>query len=385
MRELPAPQPGGNIADLWRLVNIPEEDRPLVLAWLVEALRDGTPYPVLELVGEQGSAKSTTQRVLRAFVDPNKVALRAPPKTREDIFVSAGSAHVVSFENLSGLSAEYSDALCTIATGGGIASRLLYSNGEEHVIETRNPVMLNGIGAIVTRPDLLDRAIVATLPVITDRVTEGEHAALLEKLSPSIMGGLLDLFSDALRILPTIQIPPRELPRMADFAMLGEAVHRASGGEAGAFLALYTTHRAEAITRTIEGMPVAMACRLFVDSGHEHKGTVGALLTRLADFVDTKRLEKGDYWPKQARGLGDALRRAAPALRQLGIDCGVDPKSKKDDVHCWLRRDTTEKVNVVNVVNVESYCTDPTNKESPTAGNVHRPQTNAPNPTRFEL
>ncbi|WP_298225230.1 hypothetical protein, partial [Acidocella sp.] len=98
-----------------------------------------TPFPVLELVGEQGSAKSTTQSVLRSLVDPNKVMLRGRPKTVEDIFVAARNNWLVSYENLSGLTAEQQDAFCTLSTGGGFASRQLYTNGEEHVMETKRP------------------------------------------------------------------------------------------------------------------------------------------------------------------------------------------------------------------------------------------------------
>ena len=54
---------------------------------------------------------------------------------------------VVSYENLSGLSAEEQDAMCTIATGGGFATRRFYTNGEEHVLQTKRPVMLNSITA----------------------------------------------------------------------------------------------------------------------------------------------------------------------------------------------------------------------------------------------
>ena len=131
--------------------NIPAEERHLVSAWMLECYRPDTPYPVLELIGEQGSAKSTTQSTLRAFIDPNKVMLRGRPKSVDDIYVAAGSNHMVSLENLSGISADLSDALCTISTGGGAASRQLYTNAEEAIIEAHNPVVLNGIGAVITR------------------------------------------------------------------------------------------------------------------------------------------------------------------------------------------------------------------------------------------
>ena len=91
MRSLPVPERGASIDLLWQHVNIPDDRRVMVLAWLLECFRPETPFPVLELVGEQGSAKSTTQSVLRSLVDPNKVMLRGRPKTVEDIFVAAAN------------------------------------------------------------------------------------------------------------------------------------------------------------------------------------------------------------------------------------------------------------------------------------------------------
>ena len=89
--------------------------------------------------------------MLRSLVDPNKVMLRGRPKTVEDVFVAAANNWLVSYENLSGLTPEQRDAFCTLATGGGFASRQLYTNGEEHVMETKRPVVLgNGIAVVAT-------------------------------------------------------------------------------------------------------------------------------------------------------------------------------------------------------------------------------------------
>jgi hypothetical protein len=342
MRPLPVPLAGGNIDLLWQLVNIPEEDRLFVLAWILEALRTGTPFPVLELIGEQGSAKSTTQRVLRTFIDPNKALLRPAPKTREDIFVAAGSNHVVSYENLSSLSPEYSDAFCTIATGGGMAGRQLYSNDEENIINAHNPVILNGISAIITRPDLLDRAIVICPPVIDARMTEAEHETLLTEHAPAIMGGLLDLFVDTLAELPNVKIPRATLPRMADFAYLGEAMNWVLGGEENEFLDRYINHRREATRRTIDSSPVAAACIRYIESGQSFEGTIGGLHVLLSAY--SSNTERGDYWPRSPKGMGDTFRRVAPALRQLGIDASIESKARRDGVHCKLRPGSYDNV-----------------------------------------
>ena len=352
MRPLPVPTESGSLDSLWRLSNIAEEDHPLVLAWILECYRSETPYPVLELIGEQGSAKSTTQATLRAFIDPNKVMLRGRPKGVEDVYVAAGSNHLISLENLSGISPELSDALCTIATGGGQAGRQLYSNDEENIIEAHNPVVLNGIGAVITRADLLDRAIALCLPVIRERMTEEEHTAALNEAASGILGALLDLLVNTLAILPKVAIPPSQRPRMADFAQLGEAMLVAMGSKEGEFLTLYTNHRRDAIRRTVDSHPVAVACMEFIGEGNSYAGTVKGLLNELNRFSTS--MERGDFWPRSPRGLGDALRRIAPAMRQIGIQVSVEAKPRRDGVHCEVRLADAES----------TICSSPTSNKS---------------------
>ena len=333
-RPLPSPERGGEVAELWGLTNIPDGERPLVLAWILEALRSGTPYPVLEFIGEQGSAKSTTQALLRRFIDNSKVLLRGRPKSVEDIFVAAAQNHVVSYENLSSLSPEMSDALCSISTGAGYAARQFFTNGEEATMTAHNPVMLNGIGAIVTRPDLLDRTVAVILPTITNRMSETEIQRKEEAALGRIMGAILDLFAGTLAKLPMVKIEHERLPRMADFALLGEAMSQHMGHAPDAWLDAYISHRRDAVRRTIDASPVAVAVIDFVGRGGNHRGTVKELLTKLNGSIF--ELERGEYWPRSPKGLGDSLRRVAPALRQIGIQVSVDSKARRDGVHCQI-------------------------------------------------
>jgi len=319
MRPLPEPESGGDIGLLWQHANIPTNRRVIVLTWLLDSFRPDTPFPVLELVGEQGSAKSTTQAVLRSLVDPNKVMLRGRPKTVEDIFVAAANNWLVSYENLSGLTVEQQDAFCTLSTGGGFASRQLYTNGEEHVMETKRPVVLNGIAVVATRPDLIDRVIHVDMPVIApdSRKDDADTQTAWERDRPWVFGALLDLFADALRILPTVTLTHKQ--RMADFERFGEAVARALGFEPGEFQCQYAELVRAGIDRALESNAVAQVLDKYFEerlSPWNWQGTAG----QLYDLLNNQNIPDRSTWPRSPKGLADQLRRIAPAYRAKGIE-----------------------------------------------------------------
>lgn len=319
MRPLSRPITGGDFNELWSLINIPENEQPLIIAWLIESLRPDTPFPVLELIGEQGSAKSTTQTLLRRLIDPNACDLRSAPKNVEDIFVTAAIGWLVSYENISHLTSQIQDALCILATGGGFAKRKLYTDADESIIIVKRPTVLNGINAAITAQDLIDRTISIETPVITRRIEMNEIWRIYEEKHHILFGALLDIFAKSLDRSSMINLPIENCPRLIEFTRIGMAIADSMGLDQSSFLETFNTSRHESVARTIDASPVASALIEWFER-RERNSTQLPIKTLLAQLEGFKP-NNSDNWPRSAKGLGDALRRAAPALRQMGILC----------------------------------------------------------------
>ena len=320
MLPLPVPVTGGSIEELRRFVNVGSEtDFCLMASWLIQALRPQGPYPILVLVAEQGAAKTTTARSLRRLCDPSESDVRRPPRNTEDLMIAATNGHVVAFDNLSRLTEELSDNLAVLATGGGFSVRQLYTNNEEMIFDAQRPIILNGISAVATRGDLLDRAVVITLPPIADAARKDEATFWREfdQAQPRIFGALLDAVSCGLRRLPDVHIECK--PRMADFALWSVATESACPWPAGTFLKAYTENRQGAVEATLDGDPVADVVRAIAP----WTGTATDLLTELNKRTP-ENITKRKGWFTRGRQVSDALRRLAPALRKVGIEATFD-------------------------------------------------------------
>jgi hypothetical protein len=321
MKPLPEPVRGGTIDELRRFVNVDSNAAfHLLVAWLVGALRPTGPYAILVLQGEQASAKSTTARVLRRLVDASMAPLRRAPRDEQNLMISAQNAWVLAFDNLSGMPAWLSDALCCLSTGGGYATRSLFTNDEEAIFSAQRPVLVNGIDAIAERADFLDRSMVLSLPPIADtkRQAEASFWSSFEQAAPRILGALLDGVSAALRNIASVTLPAR--PRMADFALWVTAAEAGLGWTPGTFMAAYSGNQAQSVSVTLEADAVAVAVRALLAGlpGGTWEGSATDLLAMLRTLVPEHVLRTRD-WPQAANALTNRLRRAAPGLRATGI------------------------------------------------------------------
>lgn len=330
---LPHPIPGGRVEELRRFVNVgTDHDWRVLIAWLVAALFPTGPYPILVLQGEQGSAKSTVARVLRALVDPATAPLRTAPRDERDLMIGATNGWVQVFDNLSGLPVWLSDGLCRLSTGGGLSTRELFSDRDEVIFDAQRPLILNGIDDLAVRQDLIDRSVVITLPAIAEhaRRAEAEFWGDFDQARPRIVGALLEAISVALGNLDRVRLP--SLPRMADFARRIEAAAPALGWPPGAFVAVYGGNRRDAIAAGLDASSLADAIRGMLDTDHEWTGSASELLHRLNEVAaDIDRQSK--TWPKAPHALSNRLRRLAPALRMAGyeveLDAGRDARNRK--------------------------------------------------------
>ena len=315
---LPHPEAGGTLDELRPLLNLSNnDDWILLIGWTLGTFLPNGAYPHLALDGEQGSAKTTTTRMLRGLIDPNNAPARSVPKDEQDLAIAARNALVVVCDNASRLSDEMSDALCRLSTGAAFSTRTLYTNDDETILSFKRPVIMNGITEFITRGDLADRTLMVNLRAIPEaaRKPEDELWSAYEERRPRLLGALLDAVSTAIR---NRNMPrPARLPRMADFALWVERASGQLGWESGAFIAAYGRMRNDTSGALIEASPIAQTVLKFAEDEGRFVGTADELLQRLNKMVDKEDRPKG--WPTTARALADALRRMAPPAYAAGV------------------------------------------------------------------
>lgn len=319
--QLPLPEPlrDGDIRALRPFLNVAPEsdDERLIWGWLLSCYLPGGPYAHLCLHGPQGSAKSTATRLLRSLIDPHEVPARLMPKDIESLMLQAQNSAVVCLENLSGMPLWLSDALCVLATGGGLSRRGLYTE-EEHYVFGKRPAILNGIVEVATRGDLRDRCILVTLERIEDETRRAERDFWLawEEARPAILGALYDAAALAFVEWQTIDTP--SLPRMADMAkwiMAGCSSFFVSPKD---WLAAYRNNQRMAAAIEVEASPLASLLLEFLDLHTVKQSSLGVLLQDMRRWlIQTDRTIPPNF-PETADGFGRQLRRIEILLQESG-------------------------------------------------------------------
>ena len=381
---LPDPIPGGSIADLWQFLNVKEADRPLLLAAAVAAYIPDIPHPIPAFTGEQGTAKSTTARMLVDLLDPSPVPLRKPPRDAETWVTAASGSWVVSIDNVSSIPDWLSESLCRAVTGDGDVRRALYTDGGLAVFAFRRCVVLTGIDLGGLRGDLADRLLMIQLNRIPDenRLEERDLMRRWAEARPRILGALLTLVSNvtsyasyasneygqsqddetsyASQKSPNWSLRLGSKPRMADFARVIVGVDQVLGTEG---MKRYFEQGKDLAADTLTASPFTS---LMLTTVTEFEGTAADLLEEVTPEVQGWRVPRG--WPRNARAVTTLLRRDAPALRKNGWTVD-DLGANRDHATIWrvthpeIARISTSPTS--HTSQVATYASDESNEYGP--------------------
>lgn len=320
MLSLPRPIKGGSIEELKQFINLAnEDDWVLLVGFILGAWNPRGPYPILELTGEPGSAKSTAARVIRGLIDPNASPLRSLPKSERDVVISANNSWCQVFDNVSYLDQHMSDVLCRLSSGGGFSTRTLYKDEDETIFEVQRPVIITALSDVVVRGDLLDRTMVIELPVLAgSRITENDLFSRFEEARPRILGAIYEAIAGALRA----KRPEGEWPRLADFAVWVTKAEESLGWTPKRFMQVYERNREETRNVVAELNPVVQLVQELADAGEWH----GIASDLLSEFIERagERNPPLIGLPLSPGRLSFVLREMAPHLRARGIEINHD-------------------------------------------------------------
>jgi hypothetical protein len=319
MRSIAVPQRGGSINDLRAFVNLSDDAFTLVVSFILDVFRTGRPHPILYLAGNEGTAKSTLTKVVGSLLDPHRTKLRNLPAVH-DLFVSAHNQHVLCFDNVSVIPAPVSDALCQLASGAGFGIRKKYTDSDEFSTAGSHPIVLNGIGNCIDRPDLADRALVLELPRIQmdRRRPEAEFWASFDAARPKLIGALLDAVVHGLANVSTVQLP--RMSRLADYERWATACEPAFA-EPGSFQRAFRSNTTDTVEGLVDNDPVAKAIGSMMLSRDAWDGTAAELLVELTNHDRTEaRVARHVNWPKDPARFSKSLRSMAATLAKAGID-----------------------------------------------------------------
>jgi hypothetical protein len=292
--------------------------------------------PILIPHGVQGSAKSTFQEFIKDLVDPSGALTLSLPPNMAELVQQLSHNYVAFYDNVSSIPQWLSDALCRAVTGGGSSKRRLYTDDDDFISNFKRCVGFNGINIAATKPDLLER----TLTLLLTRIPNDRRRKVVQLwkefgiIKPQLLGFIFDILVKVLNQLKTVHLT--ELPRMADWAEIGEIISRCLGYAEGAFINAYVKNLAKQNEHALEASPVATAVIKLMEkrmSEGDHlyeclggvccyNGSMTGLLTTLKEIagcelmLDTKDKRS---WPQSLQALGNKLTEAATNLREIGI------------------------------------------------------------------
>jgi Bifunctional DNA primase/polymerase, N-terminal len=323
------------------LTNVKDDrDKLLLKIYIVSLFIPDIAHAMLIVHGEKGAAKSLLQRLIKQLVDPSRPTLLTIHTNRDEFVQQLSHNYVAYYDNVKTVPKWLPDEACKAVTGIGQTKRRLYTNDEDIVYEYKRCLGFSGINICLTEPDALDRSILIELTRIPrDKVKlESQILSEFEQLKPKVLGYIFDVLVQALRIKPGLQLS--DLPRMADFALWGEAISQAMEKKPLEFINAYYENIGRQNIEAIESHPLAHTIAKYFeeqegDEGQERavEGSPMEVLEALEIFAQSHKISTDNkQWPKSPSALSRRLNQIRSNLLEgLGIQVTISRATTTKD------------------------------------------------------
>lgn len=211
----------------------PEEQKELLKAWLLAFFfQELLPTrPILALIGEPGSGKTTAmRRILRIVEDPFSDVLGVPTDKQDAFRASIESHRLLVLDNLEKSGAWWMvDMLNKLSTGSHIEVRKLYKTNEKHVIVPACFVACTAVNVPFSDETLFSRLLVLEMEKLYTPLPEHILQKRIAEFGPSIWGDLLHKLGEVVEVLRADEkVKAPTSSRLADFTIFCERIKNSS-------------------------------------------------------------------------------------------------------------------------------------------------------------
>lgn len=312
-------------------VPIPKNRELLIYTFMVLCLMPERQQLALELTGELKSSMAQLQDVIKRTVDPvvKENAIRDTPSTVKDVDQQAWRHHVLNLDNVEeGLSSAAQRRMFELICKSRLEWKSIGCHEITSSLAVRRAFMLSSLEPVITQTELVELTLSLEMPSPSKdkMVTEFSQCHTQESLpvedQTHVFNALLGMLGKVHANIDQAKLDRRLPDGWSDFCRIGMIVSDTLTGSAESFWSQYEAYRNERICEMTEEEPIAKAIveylriNAITESVENPAGVWLAILTEYRPSCTSDR-----QWPREARGLGAAFKRAAPLLDAQGVTC----------------------------------------------------------------
>ena len=280
--------------------------------------------PLVVFVGEHGAGKSTALRSLLRFLFGPKVTVFSLSKKKEDAFLATiCNEHFVVLDNVDDRIDWLNDHLASIATGGGVPLRKLYTTNEILTFSPRVYITLTSRTPQFKREDVVDRMLLFPVERIKNFIADSQIEDGISKKRNLLWTEIINDLNSIVASFEEHYEHKSSVNRIADFSQLGANLANWMK-KPKTFQTIMNKLTLGHSSFMLQDDPLFDLLEAWVgDRGNEGREVLAGDLH--SDFQDVAMRKKVPYVYPSPRSLGRRLNNIIPSLRQF-FDITINDK-----------------------------------------------------------